>query len=171
MPFAEIESILACTAREVYSTSLMVLDKSSFRDYCESNEIDVDADFTNDCKKELQDLMRGDLRLTMKQKDYRGLTVALHRVLGLAKFIFAEKLSVVVSSYLKMLRIMTADKQSDEGVDSFRADYSVTSMHLMLQHVLIKTTEQLAKLDVRNSFQAKRRTQAKDFAAMGMHKI
>lgn len=145
LSLTEVEPIVSEIAHSIYfKDSYMVLNRDDFNDYCVSNGVEADACFIAECKLELEELIEQELSLSKETGNFRLLRVTLYRILGVSKFLFAEKLVAVSEAYVEVVSLISKARScSDTSANRGTAEYALKTMHLMLQQVLAETVEYL----------------------------
>lgn len=145
---AELESIVSKLSRKVYAdSSLVILDHDELDKFCASNGVEIDALFVLEIQLELQHL-RDELPChasKVAEDNFRSLSVALHSVLGVSRFLFVEKLAAVSESYVEAVSMIS--KATISFGEAYRlsaaVEYAVKTMSLILDQVLGETIEYL----------------------------
>lgn len=135
-----VEPIVSKIAHKIYSTECSVVDLFELEDYCMKNNLDYDATFLAECRQELTELRSDGFWLIDQEGDLRSLSVTLHRVLGVAKCIFAEKLADVAEAFVEVVGVVSKRGIRNVSIDSSATvEYALKTMHLMMQQVLDET--------------------------------
>lgn len=146
---ADLESIVSKLAHKVYSNDFTIINHDDLDEYFMINELEVDAHFILETQMELQQMKDEMLRLAavVAEDNFRSLIIALYRVLGVSKVLFADKLAAVCDSYVEVASMISKATMCSGEAHGHRAavEYAVKTMGLMLDQALEETIEYLRR--------------------------
>lgn len=170
---AQVEPIVSKIAHEVYFVeSFSLIKHADLVEYCQRNGVDYDASFLTENQEELLELKEEELRHKAGTVDFRSLSITLHRILGVSRFLFAEKLAAVSEAYVEVVSLISKVKgYSELSVRSAAAEYALKTMHLMLQQAVTETVEYLNNYQVQAKVETAADLEGRNFEAYGMERM
>lgn len=128
----DLQFLVSSTIRDISTSSCEVIRRNAVYEYYEKNDIDV-GEVIEESIVELEDIFTRDVHRLTTTKNYDGLNVSLHRMLGVARYLFADKLIATCGAYIDVLQ---KARSCSVPIKGSSLDVLVVSLNMLLREIL-----------------------------------